>query len=194
MKAPVSISRDLIGMDVQCYDSEARLGRIVDVVVHPTEGRVLALLISGDDGRRRIVDSTDFSFGDGVVFITPNMAKGGDAVREMLARGVLATKRLLGMEVITDQHDALGYVTERGRYLGSIRDIVIFPRRRAVVYRVAGAAFSGGAFFLSGNVATTYSRTEGKIEVPRDATQRFGATSPWEAVRRAKPEMQAMTR
>ncbi len=174
-------------MEVRRHDSEEPMGRVEDVVVHPTEGRVVALLIAGNDGRRRVIDVDDFLVRDGVILARPYSAAGGKAVREVLLRGVRAARRLLGMSVVTDPRNALGYIRDRGKYLGSVRDVLFLPRRRAVVYYVGDAPVQHGRFYLAGSVPCAYSRSEERIEVPRRTEKRFAAASPLEAVELVEP-------
>jgi len=174
-------------MEVRRHDSEEPIGTVDDVVVHPTEGRVHALLIAGRDGKRRVIDADDFIVRDGVVLARPYSAAGGNAVREVLMKGVRATRRLLGLSVVTDPRNALGYVRDRGKYIGYVRDIFFLPRRRAVVYYVGDAPVQHGRFYLAGSVPCAYSKTEDRIEVPRRTEQRFAAASPIEAAEMVEP-------
>jgi sporulation protein YlmC with PRC-barrel domain len=178
----VSVTRQLRGTDVLRYDSEERIGSVADVVVHPTEGRVVALVIRTPGGARSVVDVTECSFTGEAVLVVPHSARSADGVQAALERGVLATEDLLGMIVITDTGNCLGYVRDRGEFVGYIRDVYLLPDESRVVYRVGGSFGERSSFYLAGNVPSAYSRPDERMEVPRRAARRLAGESPWEAL------------
>lgn len=178
----MSMTRDLRGKRVLRHDSEEHIGDVKDVVVHPTEGRAIALLVRTPSGARRVIANADWFVDGDVVMARPYSMVGGDVLRRTLARGVLASKHLLGMKVVVDQHNTLGYITDRGKYLGFIRDVYLMPDEPRVAYRVGSAPVNDGTYYLAGSIPSSYSRKEECIEVPRRTASRFAATSPSEAM------------
>jgi sporulation protein YlmC with PRC-barrel domain len=183
----VSVTKKLRGASVLHYDSEEEIGRVVDVVVHPTEGRMLALLVATSEGARRVIRTNDCTLREDAVLAVPYSAVGGDTLRLTLASGVLAGKRLLGMEIVADRSSNVAYSSGRGEYLGHIRDVLVVPSTGSVVYRVTDAPTGSGEYFLAGSVPCCYSRLEEQVEVPRHTAARFAPASPLEAMELAEP-------
>jgi sporulation protein YlmC with PRC-barrel domain len=171
-----------MGLRVVRHDSEEVLGKVEDVVVHPTSGRALALVVRGEDGRRRAFRQGDWFLEDGVVMTKPHTMISGEALGRLLERGVLAIHDLLGKRIVRDEASAIGYVRGRGQDLGSIRDVVLLPGRPRVVYSVANPLVRAGGFFLAGSVPSSYSRADDRLEVPRRADSKYAAPSPARAL------------
>lgn len=181
-KDAMSVAMQVKGMEVVRHDSEERLGHVRDVIVHPTSGRVLGLLIETPQGKRRAISAGEWSIRGDVITASPHSTMGGEALRRSLESGVLAARRLLGMKVVTDTHHCLGYNSDRGKYLGHIRDVFVVPGEKRVVYRVHNDVFLAGDFYLAGSVPSSYSRADECMEVPRRTPARFAAPSPRKAL------------
>jgi sporulation protein YlmC with PRC-barrel domain len=184
-KHAISI-REMKGMPVVRHDGEEELGRVADVLVHPTEGRVIALVMETSAGQRRAIAEPDWFLDDGVVMARPRAAAGGEIAPELLASGVLAAEHLVGMKVITDEGNCLGYITDRGKYVGHVYDVLLLDDEAHVAYHVWNAPVATGSFYMAGSVPFSYSRSKEQIEVPRHTTTELAAPSLDEAIARAE--------
>jgi uncharacterized protein YrrD len=178
----ISVTRELRGMPVLRHDSEEEIGVVQDLVLHPTSGWVVALLVRQRDGSRRVVMADDWFIDGEAVMARPGSALAGTMVRHVLAEGVAATRALLGLRILSDSNNCLGYATDRGEYLGYVRDILVVPGAKRAVYQVGDSRVSTGGFYLAANVPVSYSRPDACIEVARGIAERCAGDSPAEAV------------
>ena len=87
-----------------------------------------------------------------------------------LADGVRAVDEMVGSNV----------VTEDGDFLGRISDIYIRADKTQTVYRITESRvqkFFGGGFFLPGDVTRSYAPDGARIIVPADTENRYATSS-----------------
>jgi len=131
--------------------------KVLDVTIHPTEGKVLGVWMQAPSGERsflppqqlntqaRADKSRQDSFGSGA-----NMDRTG---------GRLVTREILGISVIT----------ESGKLLGHVSDVYIPLDRPSVIYRVVESEWQeslGKGLYLDGSQAVAYSRFRWRLTVP----------------------------
>jgi uncharacterized protein YrrD len=157
----LNVAKDLRGMSLLAVDTGEKLGQVRDVIIQPVEGRVAGLVVrtlNNDEMRLRIDDATIGP--DAVMTSLESFEYAGERVRE-LAGGVRAIDEMVGSNV----------VTENGDLLGRISEVYITSDRPQVVYRIVESRiqkFLGRGFFLPGDVARSYAPDGARIIVPAD--------------------------
>jgi len=171
----LNVAKDLRGMPLLAADTGAKLGEISDAVIHPTEGRVMGVVVrtlDGDDLRIRL---GDIIIGEDAVMTSGEaFERAGDYAREMAA-GFRAVDEMIGSNV----------VTEEGVLLGRISEVYIRVDKPQAVYRIIESRlqkFFGGGFFLAGDVARSFAPDATRMIVPADTEQRYAASSLSEAL------------
>jgi sporulation protein YlmC with PRC-barrel domain len=166
----LNVAKDLRGMSLLAVDTGEKLGEVRDVIIQPVEGRVTGLVVrtlDNDELRLRINDAT---IGPNAVMTSvESFEYAGDRAREM-AGGVRALDELIGSNVVTDDGDLLGRISE----------IYIVADRPQFIYRIAESRiqkFLGRGFFLPGNITRSYAPDGARMIVPADTVERYAVSS-----------------
>jgi sporulation protein YlmC with PRC-barrel domain len=171
----LNVAKDLRGMSLLAVDTGAKLGEIRDVIIQPTEGRVMGVVVRTPDDAELRLRSGDIIIGQHAVMTSwESFELAGDRAGEM-AGGVRALDEMIGSNV----------VTENGELLGRISEIYIRVDRPQAVYRVTESRIQklfGGGFFLRGDAARSYAPDGARMIVPADTEQRYAASSLGEAL------------
>ncbi len=171
----LDVAKDFKGMSVLASDTGAKLGEACDAIIHPTEGRLLGVVVRATEGGERQLSASSFIIGQDAVMVTTAAFRRADERSDELASGVRAIADLIGSKV----------VTENGALLGRVSEAHIGVDQSRVVYRVAESTlqkFFGGGFFLPGSVARSFSPEEKRMIVPADTENRYAASSLAEAI------------
>ena len=170
----LNVAKNFRGMPLLAADTGAKLGEIRDAIIHPTEGRVMGVVVrtlDGDDLRLRI---SDVIIGEDAVMTSgESFERAGDYARDM-AGGFRAVDEMIGSNI----------VTEDGELLGRISEVYIRVDKPMAVYRVTESRlqkFFGGGFFLAGDVARSFAPDATRMIVPADTEQRYASSSLSEA-------------
>jgi sporulation protein YlmC with PRC-barrel domain len=178
------VTNQLIGMPVIVSSLARKLGQVADAVVHPTEGRMLGLVLRSPEGEERLLWADDFFiFGAlGAVLVEDDMLTGSESFEDSLTGGVRVRRDLIGASIVTDA----------GRLLGRVGDVYILEEQLLTIYRVARSLLQdifGGGFFLAGNAPHAWSRSGSRLIVPADARQHHAASSLAEAIKAIELEL-----
>jgi sporulation protein YlmC with PRC-barrel domain len=157
-------------MSLLAVDTGAKLGEIRDAIIHPTEGRVMGVVVRTPDDTELRLRIGDIIIGQHAVMTSwESFEHAGDRAAEM-AGGVRALDEVIGSNV----------VTENGELLGRISEIYIRVDMPQAVYRVTESRIQklfGGGFFLPGDAARSYAPDGARMIVPADTEQRYAASS-----------------
>src|SRR5262249_21480544 len=166
----LNVAKDLSGMSLRAVDTGAKLGEIRDVIIQPTEGRVMGVVVRTlDDDELRLRISDIIIGSDAVMTSGESFEQAGYRASEM-AGGARALEEVIGSNV----------GTEDGDLLGRISDVYIGADKPQAVYRVTESRiqkFFGGGFFLPGDAARSYAPDGARIIVPADTEERYAASS-----------------
>jgi sporulation protein YlmC with PRC-barrel domain len=157
-------------MSVLDAGSGERIGELVDIVVEPTEGRLLGVVIRTGDGEEAVLSLESVRIGENAVMVSSGAPLETRASSGALRAGVLGGGLLSGANV----------VTEDGRLLGKIKDIEILPELGLVAYKVAGTVMQkifGGGYYIAGDVPVALSSDGARMIVPTDTEERHAAGS-----------------
>lgn len=146
-----------------------RLGDIADIVVHPTDGRLLGVILESDGEHQSILSVESLRIGENAVMAAAGATMEARSSSAVLAGGV-AAKDLTGANV----------VTEDGRLLGTISDVVVLPEHALIAYRVAGSILQkmfGGGFYIAGDLPSAMSSDGARIIVPSDTADKHAVGS-----------------
>ncbi|MBC8144674.1 MAG: PRC-barrel domain-containing protein [bacterium] len=147
-----------------------RLGSINDIVVHPTDGRLLGLIIRALDGEDSVIPLSAFRIGDNAVMAQPDPPLELLGSSELLKDGAFAAGALVGVNI----------VTEDGRLLGKIKDVIVLPELSIVAYKIAGSVLQkifGGGFYIAGDLPIALSSDGVRMIVPSDTEEKHAAES-----------------
>jgi uncharacterized protein YrrD len=171
----LNVAKDFRGMPLLAADTGAKLGEIRDAIIQPTEGRVTGIVVrtlDGDDLRLRV---SDIIIGvDAVMTSGESFERAGNYSGEM-AGGFRAVDEMIGSNVVTEDGDLLGRISE----------VYIRVDKPQAIYRVAESRlqkFFGRGFFLAGDVARSFAPDGTRMIVPADTEERYAASSLAEAV------------
>jgi sporulation protein YlmC with PRC-barrel domain len=171
----LNVAKDLRGMSLLAVDTGEKLGEIRDVIIQPVEGRVTGLVVRTLDNGELRLRMNDATIGpDAVMTSVESFEYAGDRTREM-AGGARALDELVGSNVVTEDGDLLGRISE----------IYISADRQQVVYRIVESRiqkFLGRGFFLPGDVARSYAPDGARMIVPSDTVERYATSSLGEAL------------
>jgi uncharacterized protein YrrD len=166
----LNVAKDLRGMPLLAVDTGAKLGEIRDAIIRPAEGRVIGVIVRTLDNGELWLRVDDITIGpDAVMTSWESFEHAGDRFSQ-LADGVRAVDELVGSNV----------VTENGDLLGRISDIYIRADKTQTVYRITESKiqrFFGGGFFLPGDVTRSYAPDGARIIVPADTENRYATSS-----------------
>lgn len=140
-------------MPVVLPDAGETVGEISDVIIHPTEGTVLGLMLQSIEGVTQAVAASDFFiFGrNNVVVVLENALSDQSGAREKMAGGISVCREAIGASI----------VTEKGKYIGDVSDIWIVDEPLRAVYQVIEShwqKYFGKGLFISVNLPYAWSR------------------------------------
>lgn len=166
----LNVAKDLRGMTLLAVDTGAKLGEIHDVIIQPIGGRAIGVSVRTLDGDELRLRIDDIIIGpDAVMTSWESFAYAGDRSIEM-AGGVKALDEMVGSNIVTEDGDLLGRITE----------VYIRADKPLAIYRVAESRikkFFGRGFFLPGDVARSYAPDGARMIVPADTEERYAASS-----------------
>lgn len=157
-------------MSVLDAGSGERIGEIVDIVVEPTEGRLLGILLRTSEGEEAVLPLASVRIGENAIMAATGAALELRATSAVLKQGVLGAGVLAGANV----------VTEDGRLLGTVKDVHVLPELGLVAYKVAGGMMQkifGGGYFIAGDVPVALSADGARMIVPSDTEEKLAAGS-----------------
>jgi uncharacterized protein YrrD len=171
----LNVAKDLRGMSLLAVDTGEKLGEIRDAIIQPIEGRVMGIVVrTPDDDELRLRISDVIIGQDAVMTSWESFEHAGDRAIEM-AGGVRALDEVIGSNVVTEDGDLLGRISE----------IYVRVDKPQAVYRVTESRIQklfGGGFFLPGNVARSYAPDGSRMIVPADTGERYASSSLTEAL------------
>jgi len=166
----LNVAKDLRGMSLLAVDTGAKLGEIRDAIIQPTEGRVMGVVVRTPDDAELRLRIGDIIIGQNAVMTSwEAFERAGDRAVEM-AGGVRALDEMIGSNVVTEDGDLLGRISE----------IYIRVDKPQAVYRVTESRIQklfGRGFFLPGDAARSYAPDGARMIVPADTEERFAASS-----------------
>lgn len=168
-------------MSVLDAGSGERIGEIVDVVVHPTEGRLLGIVLKGLGGEEAVLSVDSVRIGENAVMAASGAQLEVRASSAVLRGGVTAAGTLVGANV----------VTEDGKLLGKVNDVHVLPEHSLVAYKIAGTVMQkifGGGYFISGDTPMAFSSDGARMIVPVDTEERLAAGTVEELLKPGRSE------
>lgn len=177
-----NLAQEVKGMPVIMLQRGQPMGIVVDVLIHPTEGFVMGLVLVNGDGQERLLLANDcFVYRDSnVVVVTPDAwldaLEATPAMRATLAAGVRVCETLLDAEVITNRGKSLGRIAEVYATEGELRTIY-----RVATYRLR--FFVRGGFFLPGDLPLAWVERGARLIVPAEAMERESFSSLTDALK-----------
>jgi sporulation protein YlmC with PRC-barrel domain len=165
-------------MPVVLPETGKTVGQISDVIIHPTEGTVLGLIMRSIKGETWAVAVNDFFIftKNNVVVVLDGAFSDQTGVREKIADGISACREAIGARI----------VTEKGKYMGDVCDVWIAEEPLRVVYQVFESAWQkyfGRGFFISADLPYVWSRNGTRFIVREVELTRNRAARPEEAIR-----------
>jgi uncharacterized protein YrrD len=171
----LNVAKDLRGMSLLAVDTGEKLGEIRDVIIQPVAGSVIGLAVRMPDNNEIWLPIDDATIGpDAVMTSVKSFEYAGDRAREM-AGGVKAVDEMVGSNVVTEDGDLLGRISE----------VYIVADRPQVAYRIAESRiqkFFGRGFFLPGHLTRSYALDGARMIVPADTVDRHAKSSLGEAL------------
>jgi sporulation protein YlmC with PRC-barrel domain len=170
----VSLSR-LRGMTAYAFHNGQKLGKVTDAIICPARGQLLGVALRSQEGKHLALATIDFIIANRFVFGEEAALCEIEMLRTKHGSDVCNCSELLGATVVTNE----------GEWVGRIIEVHISVERSRVAYRVVKSRFRallGGGFFMPGNAIRAYSRTQARMIVPEDTTERYTATSLSEAI------------
>jgi sporulation protein YlmC with PRC-barrel domain len=150
---------DVIGVSVHDRSTAERLGEVVDVIVHPTEGRLIGFALHTRFSVASFLLCESCEMNDGVLLAD------GDALHDARAwvalGGVAAARGLCGTSIVTDSGELLGRIEEVCVLLDS-------KRTRLEVARAGWRRLIFPGFTLAGDAPRAHS-TAGRRLIVADA-------------------------
>jgi sporulation protein YlmC with PRC-barrel domain len=165
-------------MPVVLPETGERVGQISDVIIHPTEGTVLGLILRSIKGVTWAVAVNDFFIfnKNNVVVVLESAFSDQTGVQEKIADGISACREAIGARI----------VTEKGKYIGDVCDVWIAEEPLRVVYQVLESLWQkyfGRGFFISADLPHLWSRNGTRFIVREVELIRNRAARPDEAIR-----------
>jgi sporulation protein YlmC with PRC-barrel domain len=170
-------------MSVVLPETGEIVGQISDVIIHPTEGTVLGLIVQSTEGASCAVATDDFFIfnGNNVVVVLERALSYQTGAREKMAGGISACREAIGARI----------VTEKGKYLGYVSDVLITEDPLLAVYQILEShwqKYFGRGFYISADLPYAWSRDGTRFIVREDEVARHLSPQPNEAIRSDGPE------
>jgi sporulation protein YlmC with PRC-barrel domain len=167
---------DLRKMTILDSGSGERMGEIRDAIVHPTQGRLIGVIVKLASGEEAVLPVESLRIGDNAVMATAGAQLEVLSSSPSMRDGVPASTRLVGTNV----------VTEDGRLLGKVSNIEFLPDLGLAAYKVTGTVLQkifGGGFYIAGDTPKAFSADGVRMIVPSDTEDRLAAGSVEELLR-----------
>jgi sporulation protein YlmC with PRC-barrel domain len=177
----MNVDKELKGMTVLRSDTGDKMGEVSDAIVHPTEGRVMGLIVRTDEGQERALATRDFLIGKDAVMATAGASFVEAASGDRPEGGVPAIGEVVGTNVVTDE----------GRFLGRVSEVHISLEEPRVAYRVTESTlqrFLGGGFYIPGDLPSGYSRDGVRMIVPAEIEDVYALSTVDEAFGARRPD------
>jgi sporulation protein YlmC with PRC-barrel domain len=163
-------------MPVVLPETGKTVGQISDVIIHPTEGTVLGLIMRSIKGEIWAVAVNDFFIftKNNVVVVLDGAFSDQTGVREKIADGISACREAIGARI----------VTEKGKYIGEVSDVWISEEPLRAVYQVLESLWQkyfGRGFFISADLPYAWSRNGTRFIVREVELIRNRASQPADA-------------
>jgi uncharacterized protein YrrD len=173
----LNVARQLIGLPVIAPDWAQRLGQVSDAVIHPTEGRLLGLVLQSPRGKERLLSAKNFFIFGAVSAVLTEVRSPPEAksLKEVSSDGVRVCRDLIGAKVITGD----------GKLLGGVSDVYLLEEQLWAFYYITKTKlqeFFGSGFFIAGNVPQAWSDRDACLIVPAHAERSCTALSLAEAI------------
>lgn len=152
----LNVSSDICGRRARVARTFETAGIVTDVIVHPTEGRLLGFVLRGRAGSARRIAANRLSIGEQLVTSPESAFTDDDAGH--LAHGAAARGELLGAGVVTDE----------GQLLGRVAEVHVSASGGGIFYTVAPSGFPGffaAPFRLPGDLPHAYSASGKRLFV-----------------------------
>ena len=156
----LNVMKDLKEMAVINSGTGEKLGIVQDAIIHPTQGRLLGLLLKDADGQSRLIGVQDFFIGRDAVMTVKDFHYEIEGQSETLRDGITA-EQLKGANVVTSD----------GRLLGRVNAVYVSAEPPRTAYHVTESTlqrFFGGGFYLAGNVPRAYAPDGVRVIVPEE--------------------------
>jgi uncharacterized protein YrrD len=178
----LNIAAELCGLPVLDPETARLHGKVVEAIIHPTEGTLLSLWLQAPGGAARAVAGADCQvFRETGAILAPQQAViERQKLAPKLASGLAVCRGLLGASVVTEEGELLGRVTEA----------YLHEERQQISYRITKSKLQelwGGGFFLAGHVPLTWSSLGARLIVPADTASKHARAS-LQAVFTTRPE------
>ena len=137
------------------------LGHVTDVLIHPTEGRWLAVLLTTPDGRERVAtaDCCVYARTGGFVTTSESTLTSPLEFARAQPQSVPVCRQIIGSQIVSEQGELLGYVSE----------VLLRLDTRTTFYHVAAKSwrrFFKLGFYLAGDAPYFYSPLGTRLLVP----------------------------
>jgi sporulation protein YlmC with PRC-barrel domain len=170
-------------MPVVLPETGGTVGQISDVVIHPIEGTVLGLIVKSTEGATCAVAANDFFIfnRNNVVVVLESALSGNTVAREKIADGISACREAIGARI----------VTEKGKYLGYVSDVLITEEQLLAVYQILEShwqKYLGRGFYISADLPYAWSHDGTRFIVREDEVTRHRSSQPDEAIRQDSHE------
>ena len=165
----MNVEKELKGMTVLRSDTGDKMGEVSDAIVHPTEGRVMGLIVRTREGQEHAIATRSFFIGKDAVMATAGANFVVQAGDDSLEDGIPAIVEIVGTNVVTVE----------GKLLGRVSEVHISLETPRVAYRVTESTlqrFFGGGFYIAGDLPSGYSRDGVRMIVPADTDERYAVT------------------
>jgi sporulation protein YlmC with PRC-barrel domain len=154
------------------------VGQISDVIIHPTEGTVLGLIVQSTEGAIRAVAANDFFIfnRNNVVVVLESALSSQTGDREAMAGGISVCREAIGARIVTG----------KGKYLGYVSDVLITEEPLLAVYQILEShwqKYFGGGFYIPADLPYAWSRDGTRFIVREDEVTRHRSSQPDEAIR-----------
>ncbi len=166
----LDVAKDLRKMPLIAADTGAKLGELRDAIIQPVEGRVMGVVVHTLDGNDMRLRIDDIIIGQDAVMTSLDSFEYAGERASGMADGVRAIDELVGSNVVTEDGDLLGRISE----------VYIRADKPQAAYRIAESRlqkFLGKGFFLPGEVARSYSLEGRRMIAPADTEERYAMAS-----------------
>lgn len=171
----LNVARDLRGMSLLAADTGAKLGELRDAIIAPAEGRLLGVVVRTLYRDETRLPLADVIIGPDAVMTSRESFEHADDRSIELAGGVKALDELVGSNVVTEDGDLLGQISE----------VYIRDDNPHTIYRIAESKlqkFLGKGFYMPAEVTRSYAPDGSRMIVPADTENSYAASTLDEAL------------
>jgi sporulation protein YlmC with PRC-barrel domain len=165
-------------MPVVLPETGETVGQISDLIIHPTEGTVLGLTVQSTESVTWAVAVNDFFIfnrNNVVVVLESALSSQTDALEKM-AGGISVFREAIGARIVTD----------KGKYLGYVGDVLLTEEPLVAVYQVLEShwqKYFGRGFYILADLPYAWSREGTRFIVREDEVMHHRSSQPDEAIR-----------